>query len=98
MERWIDKNLTGEGVAVTTREANEGSPAKAREADQSFCNTSDKEDTVPIHTTIRSKGNGIKLLSGREANETAQFGDVQRWSSDSEDLIHEPYGPIFKHA
>jgi hypothetical protein len=33
MERWIDKNLTGEGVAVTTREANEGSPAKAREAD-----------------------------------------------------------------
>ncbi len=34
MERWMDKNLTGEGVAVTARETNEASPAKAREADE----------------------------------------------------------------
>ncbi len=80
----MDKSLTGEGVAVTAREANDVSPAKARETDESLCNTLDEEDNVPIHTTIRLKGIGIKLLSEREANETAQFGDVHRWSSDSE--------------
>jgi hypothetical protein len=29
-------------------------------------------------------GKGIKLMSGREVDETAKFGDVQRWSTDSE--------------
>jgi hypothetical protein len=52
MERWMDKNLTGEGMAVTTREANEGSPANAREADKAVYNTSDEEDNLPIHTTL----------------------------------------------
>ena len=84
MERWMDKNLTGEGVAVTAREANEGSPANAREANKAVCNTSDEEDNLPIHTTIIPKRKGIKLMSEREANEMAQFGEVQRWSSDSE--------------
>jgi hypothetical protein len=31
MERWIDKNLTGEGVGVKASEGNEASPAKTRE-------------------------------------------------------------------
>ncbi len=63
----MDKNLTGEGVAVKAREANEASPAKAREVDESVSHTSDEEDNVPIHTTIRPKGKGIKLLSERES-------------------------------
>ncbi len=34
MERWMDKNLTGEGRRVKSREAKESSPAKARVADK----------------------------------------------------------------
>ncbi len=41
MERWMGKNLTGEGVAVTAREANEGSLAKAREVDKAVLSSSD---------------------------------------------------------
>ncbi len=46
------------------------------------------EDDVPIVNPIqpqtKGKGKGIKLMSEREADETAKFGEVQRWSSDSE--------------
>ncbi len=48
-------------------------------------NTSDEED-LPIASflgTVRN-GKGIKLMSEREADEMAKFGDVVRYSSDSE--------------
>jgi hypothetical protein len=48
-------------------------------------NTSDEED-LPIASflgTVRN-GKGIKLMNEREADEMAKFGDVVRYSSDSD--------------
>ena len=46
------------------------------------------EDDVPIvnqiETQSRRKGKGIKMMSEREAVEMAKFGDVLRWSTDSD--------------
>jgi hypothetical protein len=46
------------------------------------------EDDVPlvkkIQSQTRGKGKGIKLMSEREADETAKFGEVQRWITNSE--------------
>jgi hypothetical protein len=42
----------------------------------------DKKDTQ-VHVVPYRKG--IKLMSEREADECAQFGEVQRWSTDSEE-------------
>ena len=49
-------------------------------------NTSDEED-LPIASflgTVRN-GKGIKLMNEREADEMAKFGEVLRYSSDSEE-------------
>jgi hypothetical protein len=46
--------------------------------------TSDEDlPTASFWGTVRN-GKGIKLMSEREADETAKFGEVQRWSTDSE--------------
>ncbi len=46
------------------------------------------EDDVPIVNQIETestrKGKGIKMMSEREAVEMAKFGDVLRWSTDSD--------------
>jgi hypothetical protein len=46
------------------------------------------EDDVPIVNQIETestrKGKGIKMMSEREAVETAKFGEVLRWSTDSD--------------
>ena len=58
---------------------------------KSVSDSSDDEDNRPIHETITKKGNvippTIRLMSYREACETAEFGEVQRWSSDDGDEI-----------
>jgi hypothetical protein len=52
--------------------------------------TSDEEDMRPIHETLPQKGTvipykgGAKMMSEREADEMAKYGEVRRWSSDSE--------------
>jgi hypothetical protein len=49
---------------------------------------SSSEDDVPIVNQIQletaRKGKGIKMMSEREADETAKFGEVLRWSTDSD--------------
>jgi hypothetical protein len=49
---------------------------------------SSSEDDVPIVSQIQletaRKGKGIKMMSEREADETAKFGEVLRWSTDSD--------------
>ncbi len=37
-----------------------------------------------IQAEIKGQDKGIKSMSWREADETAKFGEVQRWSTDSE--------------
>jgi hypothetical protein len=57
------------------------------------------EDDVPIVQQIRSqtvrKGKGIKLMSEREADETAKFGEVLRWSTDA--TVRETKNPSHRH-
>jgi hypothetical protein len=57
-------------------------PASLRSVSES----TDDEDTVPIHTTLKPKAKigGIKLLSERDIEEMAKNGEVTRWSSDNE--------------
>jgi hypothetical protein len=58
---------------------------------KSVSDSSEDEDNRPIHETITKKGNvtppTIRPMSYREACETAEFGEVQRWSSDDGDEI-----------
>jgi hypothetical protein len=63
------------------------SPASLKAVSES----SDEEDNIPISQTIRKKANvipvTIRMLNYREACETADFGEVQRWSEDDGDEI-----------
>jgi hypothetical protein len=81
MERWMDKNLTGEGVGVKTTEVIETSPAKKRQVKKQS-QVKDKE----VHAIPYKKG--LKTMSEREADECAQYGEVLRWSTDSEEDVY----------
>ncbi len=81
MERWMDKNLTGEGVGVKTSEAIEASPGKKRQVKKQSL-VKDKE----VHAIPYKKG--LKMMSAREADECAQYGEVLRWSTDSEEDVY----------
>jgi hypothetical protein len=84
MKRWMDKNLTGEGVGVKVSEGTETSPSKKRQVTKES-QAKDKE----VHLIPFKKG--IKMMSEREADEMAEHGEVLRWSTDSgEDVYPQP--------
>jgi hypothetical protein len=84
MERWMDKNLTGEGVGVKASKGIETSPAKKRQVTKER-QVKDKE----VHAIPYKKG--IKMMSEREVDECAEHGEVLRWSTDSgEDVYPQP--------
>jgi hypothetical protein len=71
MEKWMDKNVTGEGAKTSPVQK-----SKTRRSPRGQGNQ-DKE----VHAIPYKKG--IKLMSQREANECAEHGEVLRWSTDS---------------
>jgi hypothetical protein len=70
MDKWMDTNLTGEGVGVK---------AKASATIQSP-RGKDKQDRE-VHLVPFKKG--IKMMSERESVEVAEHGEDLRWSTDS---------------
>ncbi len=79
MERWMDKNLTGEGVGSKVSEAKKGRPAKTSATRRSAI-SKDKQDTE-VHSIPCKKG--IKMMSERECDEMLEHGEVLRWNTDS---------------
>jgi beta-lactam-binding protein with PASTA domain len=71
MEKWMDKNITGEGAKTSPVQTGSTRRSPRVQGKQ------DKE----VHSIPCRKG--IKLMSEREANETAEHGEVLRWSTDS---------------
>jgi hypothetical protein len=60
---------------------------RIQKADESEAAHNNKVHVVPY---IR----GIRMLSEREADETAKYGEVQTWSSDSEEAAHRIWGGV----
>ncbi len=71
MEKWMDKNVTGEGAKTSQVQSCKTGRSPRGQGNQ------DKEVySIPCRK-------GIKLMSEREANECAEHGEVLRWSTDS---------------
>jgi hypothetical protein len=72
MEKWMDKNVTGEGAKTSPVQS-----CKTRRSPRGQGNQDKEVHSIPCRK-------GIKLMSQREeANECAEHGEVLRWSTDS---------------
>jgi hypothetical protein len=73
MEKWMDKNVTGEGAKTSPVKS-----CKTRRSPKGQGNQDKEVHSIPCRK-------GIKLMSQREANECAEHGEVLRWSTESDE-------------